>query len=86
MPRARPPTIALDPLWAARGACTLPEARGAFLALSERPSGPLKAKARRVCLLDCPVLAECRDYAEREQVTAGMWAGRMYGISRWADE
>lgn len=36
-------------------------------------------KVRKVCA-ECPVWAECRDFADRHHVSAGIWAGEDYWI------
>jgi WhiB family redox-sensing transcriptional regulator len=46
-----------------------------------RAKGPharkAQVKARTICI-ECPVIAECRDYAEQLMVTDGVWGGKFY--------
>lgn len=50
-----------------------------FTTLSDRPTDRDVAELKAVCRM-CPVIAECDLFARRHQVTAGVWAGRLYGI------
>lgn len=64
-----------DDGWQDEGAC-----RGLtdvfFSPHNERPAAKeeREALARRICS-DCPVLAECADYALRHREQGGIWAG-----------
>lgn len=74
--------------WQHQAACATPEHRALFLDLAEwrnpGTGGPSQRErtrmanaARTVCAV-CPVLADCRDFANTHQLTAGMWAGKQH--------
>jgi WhiB family redox-sensing transcriptional regulator len=83
MPRAKTATVPIAAeTWVTQAACARPENREVFWGLSVRAGGPRGEQARTICA-HCPVLAECGDYATREQPTAGMWAGHNYTRDFW---
>jgi WhiB family redox-sensing transcriptional regulator len=76
--------------WQHLALCARPEHRDLMWFPSEwRGSGAQRLKIERLRVEQvcdaCPVIAECRAYAERHNVTAGVWAGKHYGSVRDED-
>jgi hypothetical protein len=68
------------------GSCGTEEHRSLFMSVNDSSGrGKLHyemvAEARVICE-DCPILADCRLYAEKEEEVYGMWAGVYHDRSR----
>jgi hypothetical protein len=71
--------------WVEQARCALPEYRNLEWVM-EKPGNQTKSELSRkrqkmaeVCNL-CPVMAECREYAEKAHVTIGFWAGKNFNF------
>lgn len=67
--------------WQEQALCALPEHRDLLWFPDEEERRHYRVKGRReviaVCA-QCPVIEECKQYAESIPVAAGVWAGKQY--------
>lgn len=73
--------LLLDTFWQEDALCAQPEYRNLMWFPDEdwsRARKQLEFQRTRSICRSCPVIAECRVYAEKAQVTSGIWAGKDY--------